>query len=162
MIVNKIGGESQKVAEIPYGAPGIKVEIKPMASVVCVIETGGHEGPLRFSVEFLARCEGQLTVVVDREQKALNELHSLWVFRDNPKMFVYPRTLYDPKFVPTQKGRTCSPNIWQPEHLYLELSSQTGCQFNLIGTFTYEEKQEEKKQKVGSSNNDKKISNKLR
>jgi hypothetical protein len=52
MLCNRIDTESKKMTELPDGSPGCKLVIKAMDQQILFLETRGHEGPIKITVDF--------------------------------------------------------------------------------------------------------------
>lgn len=97
MACNRIVSESGKVQELPDGSPGIKVDIKAMDQSVFFLKVGGHLGPIKIIVDFSARSEGDILMLVDKEKENLDEGSSEWTYRNKTSMTLIPKRVFDAK-----------------------------------------------------------------
>ena len=140
MKFNKVVSEASKILDLQSGSPGIRIEVKAMATATFRVQTMGHAGPLKLVTDFAVRGEGDKICYVDRA-KDVSEDKFIWVFRDKDKMLLYPKRAYS-QYLRTEleiKKGHCDPNSWQPEAVYIQFSSNSGCAFNMAAIFVQEE-----------------------
>lgn len=63
---------------------------------------------------------------------------------------------------PKDKSAKSQHTIWQPENLYIQVSSNSGCQFGVSAVFVEEEEAEEKRANATMGTNEKAMSNLIR
>lgn len=153
MLFNKVISEQSNILELPTNKTELKVEIKAMASIAYSIVTAKHKGPIRLNIAFLPRCEGDLICIVGKDKDNMSEDNCILRFVDRQKMMLYPRVAFDPKQVLNTQFLNGPPDkrVWQPDYLYLQISSNSGCQFSLTAVFTDEEEEAAKKAKAGQA-----------
>jgi hypothetical protein len=95
MLCNRIDTEAKKMVELPEGSPGCRVEIKAMDQSIFFLKTQDHEGPIKLSIEFTARCEGDVMVLIDKEKDKLEEGECEWTYRDKLVMNLIPKRVAD-------------------------------------------------------------------
>lgn len=93
----------------------------------------------------------------------MSEDEYIWMFKNKVKMILYPKQAFSAKFQSHKdKLSNAQSQVWQPEHLYIQFSSNSGCQFNLSAVFVQEEEAAAKRANHGSTNNEKALSSLIR
>ena len=74
------------------------VEIPAMSTTLVRIPTSGHYGPIKLTVDFLARKEGHVEAYLHSNQNINSELYPggyIWKFEKRTKMILQPRAAFD-------------------------------------------------------------------
>jgi len=116
------------------------------------------KGPLLLKFDFLSKCAGDVICYIDKEPNPSDCRH-IWALPLPPtnKVVLYPKLAHNPSFITEHERLTHikhDPKSWQPTHLHITFQSQSGCRFNLMARFPYEEKT--KRKSSSSSSEDRK------
>lgn len=88
-----------------------------------------REGAIKMTTEFIPNCAGDITMNICKEKENLKESSSTWTFVNKLSVVLYPSRVFNDKI---SKGRSKNTNIWQPETLFFEMKSSSGCAFNIF------------------------------
>ena len=112
------------------------------------IDTKEHQGPLQINLEFLERFKGDIKVSVHTHAKVSLDSY-IWQFEDKKSMILRPVKAFDVKLLSQKQQKLDQDkNLWQPEAVFCQFFSITGCMFNLTAVFTEEAMMREKRKKM--------------
>lgn len=117
--------------ELATNKTEVKCKIEAMSTFEAVVNTHSKTGPLKFEFTHFAKSEGDIQCLISLSPN-FNEDNLLYCIRDKLEFKILPKQA-------TQK------RTWLANCVYIQLSSQTGCQIGMRAHFTDEEKVKEKK-----------------
>jgi len=91
--LHKIVSSGNAQIVVTPNAPKI-VDISAMNIANVKVVTAEHSGLLRFNVDFMNRCEGDLSAMVHSHQ-TINENNYTWHFQDKTRMNMQPKRAFD-------------------------------------------------------------------
>lgn len=74
-----------------------QIDVPAMSTALVRIPTAGHYGPMRLSVDFMARANGHLECFLHNNQNISTEAPNgyIWRFENKLKMVLQPRSAFD-------------------------------------------------------------------
>lgn len=110
-----------------------------MGSSFVMFSTKGHRGQVRLTIEFDSRGENNLTTYIHKIREA-SEYSHLWAFQNKFKIILKPSIAFDKDFLTKKEiAQGYDIQLWQPDFLYVNFSSNTGCVFQVELMFVEEE-----------------------
>src|SRR5450830_525888 len=100
-----------------------------MDSMMFSLNVLNREGAIKMIIEFIPNCAGDITLNICKEKDNIKEGTSTWTFLNKLSVVLYPSRVFNEKIL---KGKSKNKNIWQPETLFFEMSSSSGCAFNIF------------------------------
>lgn len=154
--------EGSQILDLPTNKTEVRVEIKAMASAMLKINTFEQKGPIKIQIQFQTRGEGDQTCLIHRERDISDE-NFIYEFKNKTRMCIYPKKAWTSKLThPKDKSASSPATIWQPECLFVQISSNSGCSFTITAVFVLAEEAELKRANAKFGNNEKALSNFIR
>lgn len=138
--INNVVSEVATLEDLQIGSDySNQVTVKPMTQASYRLRCGQRNGPLILQVDYAT--DGDYSIMIGTRSE-VSEENCVWKFGMRSKMTLQPQRAYDPdnKSALELKRGYHDSGSWQPTYLFLKVSSEAGCSFQLTISLPNEEK----------------------
>jgi hypothetical protein len=94
MRYNQVVSEVSSVIDLYSLSRNVLITIKPMANANFRMTSGGCLGPIKITIDFSVKKEGDITCFIDKV-KDPSEEQFMWKFKNKQSMIIYPKRAFD-------------------------------------------------------------------
>lgn len=96
----------------------VSIIVVAMNYALIKVETKDHRGPLKFSIDFDARGDGDIVTSVHTQSKVSLDTY-IWQFKDKTRLTMRPFKAFDESLLTgKQTINDIDKNLWQPDAIY--------------------------------------------
>lgn len=124
-----------------------------MNYVTIRVETAKHKGPLQIRVEFMQNYVADMSVKFATTSK-VSPQNAIWQFKDRKVMVMKPFKAFDRSLLPEKMSiLDVDKNLWQPESIFGQFFSNSGCVLTVHVNFIEEDEMKEKRRRMKDGGN---------